>query len=113
MGVKAPVGVTRAYYFAYPIGLFVSFMVYWGLCWKWPVQIQYGLGEWMEVKDFVRVEERGERGGSGWGSMVSGEDAAEGVLVDGGEKGNLDGQAQGEEEAGVRHRAPETSVVEK
>ncbi|THV55161.1 hypothetical protein BGAL_0013g00460 [Botrytis galanthina] len=80
MGVKASMGVTRAYYFAYPIGLFVSFMVYWGLCWYWPVEIQYALSEWREVKDYVREEERTERMASGWGSVASGEEAGEGVV---------------------------------
>lgn len=80
MGVEAPLGVTRAYYFAYPIGLFVSFMVYWGLCWYWPVEIQYALAEWKEVKDYVREEERMDGVASGWGSMVSGEEAGEGVV---------------------------------
>ncbi|TGO74934.1 hypothetical protein BELL_0246g00030 [Botrytis elliptica] len=79
MGVKAPMGVTRAYYFAYPIGLFVSFLVYWGLCWYWPVEVQYALSEWREVKDYVREEERTEGVASGWGSTASREEAGEGA----------------------------------
>ncbi|KAF7879756.1 uncharacterized protein EAF02_007926 [Botrytis sinoallii] len=80
MGVKAPMGVTRAYYFAYPIGLFVSFLVYWGLCWYWPVEVQYALSEWREVKDYVREEERTEGVASGWGSVASREEAGEGAV---------------------------------
>lgn len=60
MGVDAPAGVTKAYYFAYPIGLFVSFGTYWACClWKPPV-LTFPLSEWHEPKDYVRPEERGE-----------------------------------------------------
>ncbi|CZR59046.1 probable uracil permease [Phialocephala subalpina] len=60
MGVIAPLGVTKAYYFAYPIGLFVSFFVYWATCWISPPALRFSLNEWHEPKDYVRPEERGE-----------------------------------------------------
>lgn len=109
MGVKAPMGVTRAYCFAYPIGLFVSFMVYWGLCWKWPVQMQYGLGEWMECKDYVREEERGERRGIGWGSVESNEEGGSGN-VNG--NGNVNKDKGEKVDAGVREKEKDSEVVE-
>ncbi|KAK0115914.1 hypothetical protein ONS95_012956 [Cadophora gregata] len=60
MGVSAPAGVTKAYYFAYPIGLFVSFFTYWACCaWK-PPAVTVPLSEWREPKDYVRPSERGE-----------------------------------------------------
>jgi nucleobase:cation symporter-1, NCS1 family len=60
MGVKAPIGVTRAYYFAYPIGLLLSFAVYWIVNIISPPPIMYPLSEWHEPKDYVRPEERGQ-----------------------------------------------------
>ncbi|KAI9641194.1 hypothetical protein NHQ30_009994 [Ciborinia camelliae] len=111
MGVRAPLGVTRAYYFAYPIGLLVSFLVYWALCWAWPVQVQYRLGEWMEVQDYVREEERGEREGSGWGSVVSVEEEARPQTGVVGEKGSP--AVLGEDVDHVRYRGLETTVREK
>lgn len=111
MGVNAPLGITRAYYFAYPIGLFVSFMVYWGVCWKWPVEIQYKLSEWMEVKDYVREEERSDEEGSRWGSMVSGEEEGQlrtGVL-ESGEKGDF----EVEKGTAAGYRGPETRMAER
>ncbi|KAH8771578.1 permease for cytosine/purines, uracil, thiamine, allantoin-domain-containing protein [Hyaloscypha sp. PMI_1271] len=62
MGVRASDGVAKAYYFAYPIGLCVSFLVYWGTCWVSRPAGMVGLGEWREVKDYVRPEERGVEG---------------------------------------------------
>jgi NCS1 family nucleobase:cation symporter-1 len=59
MGVKAPLGVTKAYYFAYPIGLFVSFFTYWLACYISPPALHFPLSEWREPKDYVRPEERG------------------------------------------------------
>lgn len=60
MGVSAPEGVTKAYYFAYPIGIFVSFGVYWVACMWSPPALSYPVGVWMEPKDYVRPEEMGE-----------------------------------------------------
>ncbi|KAH8821463.1 permease for cytosine/purines, uracil, thiamine, allantoin-domain-containing protein [Xylogone sp. PMI_703] len=60
MGVSAPLGVTKAYYFAYPIGLFLSFFVYWGANIISPPPLQFPLREWHEPKDYIRSEERGE-----------------------------------------------------
>ena len=62
MGVHASDGVVKAYYFAYPIGLCVSFFVYGGACWVSRPAGMVGLGKWREVKDYVRPEERGVEG---------------------------------------------------
>ncbi|KAH9217600.1 putative uridine permease [Leptodontidium sp. 2 PMI_412] len=59
MGVSAPMGVTKAYYFAYPIGLFVSFFTYWACCALSPPALTVPLSEWREPKDYVRPSERG------------------------------------------------------
>lgn len=59
MGVPAPVGVTHAYYFAYPIGLFVAFFTYWGACVYSPPPIRFPLNEWHEVTDYLREEDQG------------------------------------------------------
>ncbi|RFU32232.1 hypothetical protein B7463_g4134, partial [Scytalidium lignicola] len=60
MGVSAPLGVTQAYYFAYPIGLFLSFFVYWAANYISPPPLRFPLSEWHEPKDYIRPEERGE-----------------------------------------------------
>ncbi|KAL3422402.1 permease C29B12.14c [Phlyctema vagabunda] len=60
MGVSAPLGITKAYYFAYPIGLFVSFFTYWLANIYSPPAVHFTLSEWLEPKDYVRPEERGE-----------------------------------------------------
>ncbi|RAL58370.1 hypothetical protein DID88_006050 [Monilinia fructigena] len=89
---------------------YAAFMVYWGVCWKWPVEVQYKLGEWMEVKDYVREEERADGEGSRWGSMVSGEEGQTrtGVL-ESGEKGDF----QVEKGTAVGYRGPETRIAER
>lgn len=56
MGVDAPIGVTRFYYFAYWVGIFVSGAVYWSLCKLYPPAIMYETG-WMEPKNYIRPEE--------------------------------------------------------
>lgn len=58
MGVSAPIGVTKAYYFAYPIGLALSFGVYWVANWISPPPLRFPLSEWHEPKDYIRPEER-------------------------------------------------------
>jgi NCS1 family nucleobase:cation symporter-1 len=60
MGVSAPMGVTKAYYFAYEIGLILSSGVYWACCYFSPPALIMPLGEWHEPKDYVRPEERAE-----------------------------------------------------
>jgi NCS1 family nucleobase:cation symporter-1 len=60
MGVHAPIGVTHAYYFAYPIGLFVSFGTYWAANWISPPPLTFPLSEWHEPADYVRPGERGQ-----------------------------------------------------
>lgn len=89
MGVSAPAGVTKAYYFAYPIGLLVSFGVYWLACWYSPPDLSYGLKEWKEVRDYVRPAERGGvfvrddgdvESDSGSGSVVVREKEGKGIM---------------------------------
>lgn len=57
MGVAAPIGVTRFYYFAYPVGIFVSFGTYWLCCKISPPPIMFPLSEWHEPKNYIRPEE--------------------------------------------------------
>lgn len=58
MGVSAPLGVTRAYYVAYEIGVCLSFFVYWGLNYCFPPALKFPLSEWHEPGDYVRPEDR-------------------------------------------------------
>lgn len=94
MGVAAPRGVTRAYYFAYPIGLFFSFGVYWLVNIWFPPAMSFPLKEWREPKDYVREEERGIIDGrfDEESVVASGERGAEekGGKVGGGEVRRLD-----------------------
>lgn len=60
MGVAAPIGVTRAYYFAYEIGIILSFAVYWLANWISPPPIAFPLSDWREPADYIRPEERPE-----------------------------------------------------
>lgn len=59
MGVDAPGGVTKAYYFAYEIGIAISFFTYWAACKVSPPALTVPLKEWREPKDYVRPEESG------------------------------------------------------
>jgi NCS1 family nucleobase:cation symporter-1 len=59
MGVSAPAGVTKAYYFAYEIGIVASFVVYWAANCFYPPALSFPLSEWYEPRDYVRPEERG------------------------------------------------------
>lgn len=57
MGVSAPIGVTRFYYFAYPVGLALSAAVFYAMNVFWPPQI-CNIGEkWLEPANYVRPEE--------------------------------------------------------
>ena len=71
MGVAAPSGVTRFYYFAYWVGLAVSAMVYWALCKVDPPEIMYTEG-WKESKNYIRPEEDLE--------IIEGQDVNEGEV---------------------------------
>ncbi|KAK1564221.1 NCS1 nucleoside transporter [Colletotrichum navitas] len=55
MGVSAPVGVTRFYFFAYWVGLALSGFTFWLTCKIWPPPIMED--KWIEPKDYVRPEE--------------------------------------------------------
>lgn len=58
MGVEANGRVVRAYYSAYPIGLSVSFCVYWVANWFYAPPLRYPLSEWHEPKNYVRPKQR-------------------------------------------------------
>lgn len=60
MGVHVHDSTTKAYYFAYPIGLFLSFFSYWVFNYFYPPALSFPMSEWREPKDYVRPEERGE-----------------------------------------------------
>ncbi|KKY20788.1 putative uridine permease [Phaeomoniella chlamydospora] len=55
MGVSAPIGVTRFYYFAYWVGLFVSGLSFWIGCKVKPPAIMNTT--WQEPKNYIRPEE--------------------------------------------------------
>lgn len=57
MGVKAPQGIQRFYYIAYPTGLIVAFVVYYLTCLaSAPPDMEKAYG-WMEPKDYVEDED--------------------------------------------------------
>jgi NCS1 family nucleobase:cation symporter-1 len=57
MGVKAPVGIQRFYFIAYPTGLIIAFVVYYLTCLaSAPPGMEKAIG-WMEPKDFVEDED--------------------------------------------------------
>lgn len=58
MGVHAPIGITRFYYFAYWVGIFVSGLVYYIACKIKPPAVMYTSG-WHEHKNYIRPEEQG------------------------------------------------------
>lgn len=53
MGVKAPLGIQRFYYIAYPTGLIIAFVVYYVSCLASPPADMKEASGWMEPKDFV------------------------------------------------------------
>lgn len=55
MGVSAPLGVTRFYFFAYWVGLTLSGLSFWVGCKLWPPAIMED--GWKEPRDYVRPEE--------------------------------------------------------
>lgn len=57
MGVAAPIGITRFYFFAYWVGLALSGFTFWAACKIWPPPIMEE--KWIEPKDYVRPEEEG------------------------------------------------------
>ena len=80
MGVKVHSSTTKAYYFAYPIGLFLSFMSYWLFNYISPPPLRFPLSEWREPVDYIRPEERGVVEGQDTdeiGRIESGEEAVE------------------------------------
>ncbi|KAH8848528.1 hypothetical protein MCOR27_005550 [Pyricularia oryzae] len=81
MGVAAPVGITRFYYFAYWVGLFISGGVFWVLCRFFPPALVEA--RWCEPRDYVREEERPEN----QPADVSGD------VIDGAEVGSSHGSA--------------------
>ncbi|EXJ88749.1 hypothetical protein A1O1_05681 [Capronia coronata CBS 617.96] len=62
MGVKMPLGITRFYYFAYPVGIAISFVVFWVCNLVWKPEMMMPLNEWHEPKNYIRPEEDTESG---------------------------------------------------
>ncbi|KZT30170.1 NCS1 nucleoside transporter [Neolentinus lepideus HHB14362 ss-1] len=56
-GVHVTTGAQREYYFAYPIGLIISFMAYWGLCILDPPKCMSRQDSWKEPSDYVAPED--------------------------------------------------------
>ncbi|RAL00019.1 nucleobase cation symporter-1 family protein [Aspergillus ibericus CBS 121593] len=52
MGVKAPLGIQRFYFVAYPVGLLIAFGVYYLGCWIWPPAGMEKTTKWKEPKDY-------------------------------------------------------------
>lgn len=57
MGVPMPLGITRLYYFAYPIGIIVSFGTFWLCNILWKPALMMPLTQWHEPKNYIRPEE--------------------------------------------------------
>jgi len=62
MGVTVPVGITRFYYFAYPVGLLLSFGVFLLCSLVSKPAHTVPFSEWSEPKNYVRPEEDTENG---------------------------------------------------
>lgn len=57
MGVKAPQGIQRFYYVAYPTGLIVGFVVYYLTCLASTPPGMKEVSGWMEPKDYIEDED--------------------------------------------------------
>jgi NCS1 family nucleobase:cation symporter-1 len=55
-GVNITVAASRLYYFAYPIGLVISFLVYWGLCYLDPPKCMT-TREWKEPVNYIAPDD--------------------------------------------------------
>lgn len=85
MGVHMHSSTTKAYYFAYPIGLFLSFFSYWAFSHFFPPALVMPLNEWHEPADYIRPEERGVVDGH----ALRTEDGAVDAEEQSGEKGEM------------------------
>jgi NCS1 family nucleobase:cation symporter-1 len=56
MGVGAPLGIQRFYYFAYPVGITLAFGAYYLLNVLWPAADALPTG-WQEPKDYVSTDD--------------------------------------------------------
>lgn len=52
MGVKAPLGIQRFYFVAYPVGLLIAFGVYYFACLAWPPAKMEKTSGWKEPKEY-------------------------------------------------------------
>ncbi|GKZ66725.1 hypothetical protein AnigIFM50267_000594 [Aspergillus niger] len=52
MGVKAPLGIQRFYFVAYPVGLLIAFGVYYLACLAWPPAKMEKTSGWKEPKEY-------------------------------------------------------------
>jgi NCS1 family nucleobase:cation symporter-1 len=57
MGVQMPIGITRFYYFAYPVGIALSFGIFWVCNLVKKPSIMFPLNEWHEPKNYFRPED--------------------------------------------------------
>lgn len=56
IGVPITTTATRFYYFAFPVGVFVSFMSYWALSVFFPPKLSFRLSDaWREPEDYVSI----------------------------------------------------------
>lgn len=57
LGVSITMAGTRFYYFAFPVGVFTSFMIYWALSVLSPPKLSFPLSDpWREPKDYISVQ---------------------------------------------------------
>lgn len=57
MGVHVPIGIKRFYYFAYPVGITMSFGIFWICNLIWPPAHHMPLSEWHEPGNYTRPDE--------------------------------------------------------
>ncbi|KAL2817910.1 NCS1 nucleoside transporter [Aspergillus cavernicola] len=75
MGVGAGIGVLRFYFVAYPVGISVAFLVYYGFARVWRVRGVVGGRGWREPKEYLDEFDNARYGGDNNGDV-------EGVQVD-------------------------------
>ncbi|KAH8891935.1 NCS1 nucleoside transporter [Thozetella sp. PMI_491] len=83
MGIKVPIGITRFYYFAYPVGIVLSFGIFWVCNLVWKPDIMFPLDEWREPKNYFRPEE-----------TIGGQPTAESEMKTGSSNDNLQAQEE-------------------
>lgn len=82
MGVRMPVGIQRMYYFAYPVGVIVSFGIFWICNVIWKPALMMPLNEWHEPKNYIRPEEDTEGAVVLEGSSIGGGGSNQGEVFE-------------------------------